>query len=104
MISTKLTCKSTSCIHNKSCDCMAGVITIKGKDATKTSQTTCNTYVEEGGHLYDNLANLHDDKKTTPQTITCTANTCKYNEDGRCQSFDVNILAANSSCDTFEPL
>ena len=78
MKSTSLTCKATNCVHNKSGDCMAGVINVKGANAKTISETICNTFVEEGGYA------------------------CKYNENGKCNAEDVQIMAARAACGTFE--
>ena len=56
MKSTSLTCKATNCVHNKSGDCIAGVINVKGVNAKTISETICNTFVEEGGYALDNLS------------------------------------------------
>ncbi|WP_434792961.1 hypothetical protein TPDSL_20650 [Terrisporobacter petrolearius] len=102
MKSTSVTCKATNCVHNKSCDCMAGVINVKGISAKTVQETNCNTFVEEGGHAHDNLSSLHDNKKTVPETIRCSASNCAYNENGNCYAQDVQIMAANAACGTFE--
>ena len=102
MKSPSLICKATNCIHNKSGDCMAGVINIKGIHAVTISETNCSTFVEEGGYAYDKLSNLYDDKKTIPETIKCIAGNCKYNENGKCYAKDVQIMAAKAACGTFE--
>ena len=102
MRSTSLTCQATNCVHNQSCDCMAGVINVKGLNATTVSEINCNTFVEEGGHSFDNLSSYNDDKKTLPEKIKCIAKNCKYNESERCNAKDVQILAANAACKTFE--
>ncbi len=64
MKSADVTCKATNCIHNKNCECMAGVITVKGVHSHSTSETTCDTFVLEGGYTFDNLAAYNDDTKT----------------------------------------
>lgn len=102
MKSTSLTCKATNCVHNKSCDCMAGVINVQGIHATTISETTCDTFVEEGGYSFDNLSSYHDTEKAVPETIKCNASNCKYNDNGKCYADNVHIIAANASCGTFE--
>ncbi|MCR1824600.1 MULTISPECIES: DUF1540 domain-containing protein [Terrisporobacter] len=102
MKSTSLTCKATNCVHNKSGDCMAGVINVKGVNAKTISETICNTFVEEGGYAYDKLSNIYDNKKTVPESIKCIASNCKYNENDKCNAKDVQIMAARAACGTFE--
>lgn len=97
-----ISCKATNCVHNQSCHCMAGVINVKGKDATTVSETTCNTFVVEGGYSFDNLSSFHDDEKTKTENIKCSAKNCKYNENEKCYANEVEIIAANESCATFE--
>ena len=73
MKSADVTCKATNCIHNKNCECMAGVITVKGVHSHSTSETTCDTFVLEGGYTFDNLAAYNDDTKTVVEGINCSA-------------------------------
>lgn len=102
MKSTSLTCQATNCVHNQGCDCMAGVINVKGINATVVSDTNCNTFVEEGGYSFDNLSSYNDDEKTIPEKIKCSVRNCKYNEEERCHANNVEIIAANAACKTFE--
>ena len=104
MRSTSLICKATNCVHNKNCDCMAGVINVKGIHAKNPSETTCNTFVVEGGYSFDNLSSMHDSEKAVPEAIKCSAGNCKYNEDGKCYADNVEIMAANACCGTFEEM
>ena len=102
MANSSVTCKSTNCVHNNNCECMAGVITVKGLHATTASKTTCSTFVIEGGYSFDNLSSYHDNEKTKTETSRCSASNCKYNENGGCHADEVQIMAANASCGTFE--
>lgn len=104
MKSTSVTCKATNCVHNKNCDCMAGVINVKGTYALSVQETTCNTFVVEGGYSFDNLASLHDYEKTIPEKIKCNVSNCNHNENGKCYAEDVQIMAANAACGTFESI
>lgn len=104
MRSSSVTCKATNCVHNKNCDCMAGVINVKGLYAMSTPETTCNTFVMEGGYSFDNLSSYHDNEKTVPEKIKCNASNCKYNDNGKCYAQNVQIMAANASCGSFECL
>ena len=95
-------CKATNCAHNKEAECMAGAISIAGSHATKTSETTCATFIEEGGYGFDNYAEHYDNSKTKISNIKCAASNCKFNEGGECFARNVLINAANASCYTFE--
>ena len=99
-----ISCNATRCIHNKSTECMAGVINIRGVEAVSTKQTTCTTFVDEGGYGYDHLSNLYDNDKSITKTkdIQCAAENCKYNTKRECHANKVTINAANASCQTFE--
>lgn len=102
--SENVQCKATRCIHNNSTECLAGVINVKGMNSRSTPETTCSTFVEEGGYGYDNLSNYYDNSKTVTKIrdIKCSAEKCKYNNNGECYANEIEINAANASCDTFE--
>ena len=102
MKSTSVICKATNCVHNQNCDCMAGVINVKGIHARSPKDVVCNTFVVEGGYSFDNLSSYHDNEKTVPEKIRCSAGNCTYNENGNCYAQNVQIMAANASCGTFE--
>lgn len=95
-------CKASSCAHNDSGECMAGAIRISGSEATKTPETRCATFIEEGGYGFDNYAHHYDDSKTKISNIKCAAVNCKFNEETDCLARNILINAANYSCDTFE--
>ncbi len=102
MKNSNLICKATNCVHNSNCECMAGVISIRGGQATDVKETSCATFVIEGGYGLDNFSNYYDKSKTMPENIRCSAVNCRYNEERQCYAGNVQILAANSSCGTFE--
>lgn len=102
MKSSCVNCKVTNCIHNQGCDCMAGVINVKGIHAQTVNETICNTFIEEGGYSFDNLAKYNNDENTKTETVKCSATNCKYNENQKCYADEVQIIAANASCGTFE--
>lgn len=101
-VSYNVTCKATNCVHNKNNECMAGVITVKGANATTMDKTNCDTFVVEGGYGFDNLSSYHDHEKTKTDKIRCSAQNCIHNENKSCYANYVQIMAANASCGTFE--
>ena len=97
-----LYCKASSCAHNDAGECVAGAIRIAGSEATKTQETKCVTFIEEGGYGFDNYAEHYDNSKTKISNIKCAAVNCKFNENSACFARNVLITAADSSCNTFE--
>lgn len=97
-----ISCRATECIHNQKSECMAGVISIKGENATLAKEALCSTFVQEGGYGYDHLSSLYDDTATKTKDIRCAAGNCKYNDDGNCYSDKVVINASNANCNSFE--
>lgn len=100
--SENVACKASGCIHNQKSECMAGVISIKGENATFAKDAVCATYVTEGGYGYDHLSNLYDNNLTKTRNIRCSAGNCKYNDNGECFSSKVIVNAANAHCNSFE--
>ncbi|MEG1410502.1 DUF1540 domain-containing protein [Clostridium sp.] len=100
--SENVECKATRCIHNNKSECMAGVISVKGMTAMSTPETSCVTFVEEGGYGYDHLSNYYDNSVTKTRNIKCAAGNCKYNNNEECYAEVIQINAANASCDSFE--
>ena len=102
MKSNKLSCKATNCVYNEKCECLAGIITVRGVHAESVPDTKCITFVEEGGYGFDRFHNCHRSEKTDVDEIRCSAGNCIHNENSACYADKVQIIAANASCGTFE--
>jgi len=103
-----LNCISYNCIHNDNDGkCFAKIIAVKGRNATTTDSTTCDSYVPAKEWQNFEFANDFMEAEVLPsnaQNIKCSAKNCMYNFNTACTATNVEIdeQDANSSCITFK--
>lgn len=95
---SNLNCLSSNCRYNDSGYCYANYIKIDGYDATDSSETTCDTFIEKSSNL---TSSLKENNITTSQNITCSVKNCTYNLYGTCNSIHVLIDKSLNKCDSF---
>lgn len=111
----RLVCNAGSCASNAGGICNASRIHIKGPGADREEETRCATYCEDS--LSNNVKNIFNTNYTgivsqemfdgapAHPSVSCSANTCKFNTVGDCTKQDLQIYAehkGDTSCASFE--
>lgn len=117
-MTSNLDCSAVNCMHNAEGVCVASVINVTGENASTSSETQCDTFVDRteamgtsnftnlnlGGELRQLFAN--GPVSMSPK-ISCEAEGCTYNESRKCTADSVKVKGdgANTSdgtrCETF---
>lgn len=94
---TDLNCNATTCMHNTGNLCSRGAIHVGGKSAKSTEQTCCNSFAERQSGFENSI-----EAATETVDIACKADTCSYNDGGRCfaEHVDVSGFTARETEDT----
>ena len=105
MEKTYLDCYVTSCVYNGNRCCGKGDIVIKGKNATESEETICDSFKERKTDAYTNSAN----SLTKDIAIVCEATNCRFNENKNCMAEHISIAGGNANssteteCASFDP-
>jgi len=104
-----LRCNSLDCAYNdKGGRCFARNISIDGRSAQATSETTCATYTPEpSGFINTEFARDFMDlgaakAATDAPSISCDAMRCRFNTNQKCTAANVEINSNDASCETFQ--
>jgi len=104
-----LKCGSLDCAYNdKSGKCFAKNISVDGRSAQTTGETTCATYTPDGSNFTNmEFANDFMDLGTAKAAsvspnITCDAMNCRFNNNRACTASNVEINPSDASCETFK--
>lgn len=101
---TKLDCNVTSCVHNAESCCCKREIVVEGQAASKSCDTCCGSFSENGGSAFKNLFKSPESRLE----IQCEAENCVYNSGSRCTASKVGITglgaskAGDTECSTFK--
>lgn len=103
---TNVRCSVSSCSYYKSNKCFAEVVNIGGKGACDECSTCCGSFLNKA--LYSNLAEFTSMRGQTAE-VTCSANTCTYNENGYCALDSIDVggdananIYTETNCQSFE--
>jgi hypothetical protein len=69
-------------------------VNIGGKGATSECDTCCGSYLNST--VYSNLAQ-YTSMRGEADTITCSANTCRYNSGGNCTLNGINVGSSTNA-------
>jgi len=104
-----LKCGSLDCAYNdKSGKCFAKNISIDGRSAQTTGETTCASYTPDGSDFMNmEFANDFMDLGTAKSvvnspSITCDAMNCRFNNNRECTARNIEINPVDASCETFQ--
>lgn len=103
-----LKCDSLDCAFNDNTGkCFAKNISIDGRSAQTTSETTCATYTPNSGNFANmefanDFMDLGASKAADTQNIKCDAMNCRYNNNEKCTASRVQINSNAASCETFQ--
>ena len=107
-----LKCGSLDCAYNdKTGKCFAKNISIDGRSAQTTGETTCASYTPDGSNFanmefasdFMDLGAVKAASASGSPKITCDAMNCRFNNNRACTARDVEINPVDASCETFEP-
>lgn len=114
-----LSCDALNCVHNANNLCSADRINVDGMNASASSETNCETFVEKGiKGAFTNMMNMNvqgevkqlfnkNSNSMSPE-ITCEATSCMHNIDNVCDANGVQIIGRSASsssgteCETFK--
>lgn len=102
---TRLNCSVTDCASNQNNRCCLPSIVVSGPSARSSEGTLCGSYVAKGEGEYSN--SVHASVPNDALEITCSAESCTYNEGCRCVADGVSIDCgggySKSECSTYRP-
>lgn len=90
---TQLDCSVTSCIYNRDQLCSKEDITIGGSNATKMSDTCCESFREKGTAAMNQTGHA-----STTVDVDCEATKCVHNQDCKCAASHIGITGGDTVC------
>jgi len=102
---TRISCEVKKCKYNTDGGCSLGSIEVGTEDARMTDETRCESYTP-GEKSAMNGCGCKD--ACDISEISCSAENCKYNDDGICEAKHIEICTCHSGtcgeteCSTFK--
>lgn len=99
-----LSCSAARCVYNADHYCSRGDIQVSGDNARIASETCCESFREAQPGEAKNAVT----EPTGQACVSCTANSCRYNEGRDCHAQKVDISGASAcqcrqtECSTFD--
>ena len=103
---TKISCDVTKCEYNANGGCKLSKIEVGTPHARMTDETKCESFAPIGNSMSNSCGCKKD--ACDISNIKCSAECCKYNDDGMCEAKKVEISPCNSGnsgeteCNTFK--
>ncbi len=92
-----ITCEVTKCYYNKEGGCIREEITIEGESAVVSDETMCQSYADSKEEARYNSCSCTTGACNCTD-VECTAENCKYNNDGECDADKIEVGTSSSSC------
>ena len=92
---TKILCDVKKCEYNTDGGCKLHKIEVGTQHARMTDETRCESYVPM--HGMNNSCSCREGACDI-SNIKCSAENCKYNENGECEAKKIEISPCNSGC------
>ena len=102
---TKISCDVTKCEYNANGGCKLSKIEVGTPHARMTDETRCESYTPGEGSSSNSCGCKSD--ACNISEISCSAEKCKYNEDGVCEAKKIEICTCHTGtcgdteCSTF---
>lgn len=107
---TNLDCTVLSCIYNENKSCERGNIQVGGREAMKSSETACESFVQKRSDGEKNQTqNKVGESASYPTEVACNAVKCRYNKEKKCHAEHIQIAGVHAvttgetECGSFEP-
>ena len=103
---TRISCEVKKCVYNAVGGCKLDSINVGTAHARMTDETKCESYTP-GEKSAVNGCHCNDDACSI-SSINCSAENCKYNDDGVCEAKKIEICTCKSGtcgdteCSTFK--
>ncbi len=103
---TRISCEVKKCTYNVDGGCSLEAIEVGTEDARMTDETRCESYTP-GDKSGFNSCKCNGDACSISE-ISCSAENCKYNDDGVCEASKIEICTCHSGtcgeteCSTFK--
>ncbi|MBE6682429.1 MAG: DUF1540 domain-containing protein [Ruminococcaceae bacterium] len=105
-IMTRISCDVTKCMYNTDGGCKLHKIEVGTLSARMTDETLCESFVPSN-HSVSNSCGCRNDACDISE-IKCSAENCKYNDDGECEAKKIEISpcrtgnCGETECKTFK--
>ena len=106
IIMTRISCDVTKCEYNTDGGCKLHKIEVGTQSARMSDETRCESYVPSGSGAKNSCGCRQD--ACDISEIKCSAEKCKYNDDGECEAKKIEISPCKSAncgeteCNTFK--
>ena len=103
---TRISCDVRKCVYNANGGCRLENIKVGSENARMCDETKCESY-SPSDMSSKNACGCNDDACSI-STIKCSAEKCKYNDDGACEAKKIEICTCHSGkcgeteCSTFK--
>ncbi len=103
---TRISCDVTKCEYNTDGGCKLHKIEVGTHDARMTDETRCESYTPMGSSVSNSCGCRND--ACDISEIKCSAENCKYNDDGECEARTIEISpcktgnCGETECNTFK--
>ncbi len=104
---TRISCEVKKCMYNTDGGCKLSAIEVGTHGARMTDETKCESFAP-GKDSAANACGCSKDACDISE-ISCSAEHCKYNDDGVCEAKKIEICTCHSGncgeteCSTFKP-
>ncbi len=102
-----ISCQVKKCCYNKDGGCRLDGVRVEGKHAVISSDTMCDSFADKCSAEATNSCECSPCACDCAE-IECSAENCKYNDDGYCDAKTITMgcgsskCASETSCETFE--
>ena len=93
---TRISCGVTKCEYNIDGGCKLTKIEVGTQKARMTDETKCESYTPSANNTKNSCGCKND--ACDISEIKCSAENCKYNDDGECEAKRVEISPCKSGC------
>ena len=117
-MTSSLECSAVNCIHNAAGNCIASVINVSGENASRSSETQCDTFNDRAeAYGTSNFTNMNlggelrqlfsNGPLTLSPKISCEAENCTFNDSKICMADTVKVkgdgadTSSGTRCETF---
>jgi hypothetical protein len=93
---TRISCGVTKCAYNTDGGCKLNKIEVGTQHARMTDETKCESYTPDSSSATNSCGCRKD--ACDISEIKCSAENCKYNDDGECEAKKVEIAPCKTGC------
>jgi len=103
---TRISCEVTKCMYNTDGGCKLHKIEVGTEKAKMSDETMCESYVPENSGATNSCSCRSG--ACDIANIRCSAENCKYNDDGECEAKAIEIAPCSTGncgeteCNTFK--